>query len=171
MLTVSTAEGQEVARSFEQLHSRVTVGNQVAVTDVGGRVERGRITALSLSSLTLLVGTTEREFFEADIETISRRDSRWSGTLWGLGAGGALGAWLDRGLVREYGREDIGVGESVEFVATAAGVGAGIGFLVDALIKGQRVVYSKPRASTRNNTMVVPMWGTGRQGLSVSLKF
>ena len=46
-----------------------------------------------------------------------------------------MNARVERGLVKEYGREDIGVGESVEFIAGAAGVGAGIGFVVDAMIR------------------------------------
>jgi hypothetical protein len=149
----------------------VTVGDKVTVTDTMGREMQGTIAQLSSSSLALMVGRTQTEFSEADVETVSRRDSRWNGTLWGLGVGGALGAWVDRGLVKEYGREDIAVGESVEFIATAAGVGAGIGFVVDALIKGQRVIYSKSRTSASRNATVLALWVTRRRGIGVSLRF
>ena len=167
---VSIAEGQEVASSFEQLRSRVSVGDKVTVTDVMGREMQGTIADLSSSSLALVVGKTQTEFFEADVETVSRRDSRWNGTLWGLGLGGVLGATLDKSLVEEYGRDDISSGSSVAFIATAAGIGAGIGFAVDAMIKGRRVIYSRPRTSMRRNATLLPMWGTRRKGIFVSLR-
>lgn len=170
VLGVSVTKGQEVAGSFEQLRSRVSVGENVIVADVVGREVRGTIADLSVSSLVLVVGKDRMEFLEADVETMSRRDSRWNGTLWGLGAGAVLGALLDKGLVEEYGREDIEVGESVEFIAAAAAIGAGIGFAVDALIKGRRVVYSRP-PSTRGKASVSPMWGPSRRGILVSLRF
>ena len=168
---VSNAEGQQVAVPFDQLRSRVAVGDKVTITDTMGRQARGTIARLSSSSLTLTVGVRQTEFFEADVERISQRDSRWNGTLWGLGVGAGLGALLDRGLVKEYGREDIGIGESFGFIATAAGVGAGIGFVVDALIKGQRVVYSRSGTLTQTNLTVFPIWATRRQGIAVLLTF
>lgn len=170
-LGVSSMEGQEVAESLEQLRSRVAVGDTVTVTDVQGRKMHGTISGLSLSSVTLIAGRTEREFLEADVETISRRDSRWNGTLWGLGIGGVLGAWADNGLVDVYGREDISVGESVGFIAGTAAVGAGIGFAVDALIRGTRLIYSRPATSTRKDTTVMPIWAGRRTGIFVSLRF
>jgi hypothetical protein len=87
--------------------------------------------------------------------------------LWGLGAGVVLGASLDRSLVNEYGRDDISRGASVAFIATAAGIGAGIGFVVDALIRGREVIYSKPRATAT----VLPMLGTRRKGISLWVTF
>ncbi len=171
LLGVSIAESQEVGGSFAQLRSQVTVGDKVIVTDVMGREMEGTIAELSSSSLALIGGKTRTEFVEADVEKVSRRDSRWNGTLWGLGAGGVVGALLDRSLVKEYGRDDISPGSSVSFVATAAGIGAGIGFGVDAMIKGRRVIYSRPRAATAGNATVLPMWHPGRKGIFVSLRF
>jgi hypothetical protein len=89
----------------------------------------------------------------------------------GARSGGVLGAWVDRGLVNEYGRENISVGESVEFIAGAAGVGAGIGFVVDAMIKGRRLIYSRAQTSIKANTTVLPMWGSRRKGIFVLLRF
>jgi hypothetical protein len=171
VLGVSIAEGQEMAGSFEQLQPRASVGDQVTITDVTGREVHGTITQMSLSSLTLLVGQTKTEFFEADVETINRRDSRWNGTLWGLGVGGVLGAWVDRGLVKEYGREDISVGASVKFISGTAAVGAGIGFVVDAMIRGRRLIYSRAQTSVKGTTTVLPMWGSRRKGIFVLLRF
>ena len=75
----------------------MSVGDKVAVTDVMGREMQGTIAELS-SSLASVLGKTQAECFEADVETVSRRDSRWNGTLWGLGVGGVLGASLDKSL-------------------------------------------------------------------------
>jgi hypothetical protein len=168
---VSIAEGQAVASSFEQLRSRLTVGDKVTVTDVTGRERQGTIAELSSSSLVLVVGKTRTELFGSDVETVSQRDSRWNGTLWGLGAGGLLGALLDRSLVEEYGREDISSGASVSFIATVAGIGAGIGFAIDAMIHGRRVIYSRAGTSMRRNATVLPMWAPRRKGIFVSLGF
>jgi hypothetical protein len=164
---VSMTEAQEVAGSFEQLRSLVRVGDRVTVTDVMGREMQGTIAELSSSSLALVVGTTQTEFFEADLESVSQRDSRWNGTLWGLAVGAVLGAALEKSLVDEYGRDDIGYGS---VVVPFAGIGVGVGFAVDAMIKGRRVVYSMPRTSTRDAT-ISPVWNTRRKGILVSLRF
>jgi hypothetical protein len=170
-LSVSTVEGQQVAGSFEQLRARVAVGDTVTVIDVQGRETSGTITDLSVSSLTLMMDRAEKEFLEADVERVSRRDSRWNGTLWGLGVGGVLGAWADHGLVDEYGREDISVGESVEFIAVAAAVGAGIGFAVDALIGGKQLLYSRSGNSMRRDATIVPTVSGRRRGIFLSVRF
>ena len=171
LLGVSVAESQGVGGSFAHLDSQVTVGDNVTVTDVRGRETQGTIAELSASSLSLIAGKALTKFVVADVETVSRRDSRWNGTLWGLAAGGVLGALLDRSLVEEYGRDDISAGSSLSLIATAAGIGAGIGFGIDAMIKGRRVIYSRPRPPIKGNATVSPMWRPGRQGVLVSLQF
>jgi hypothetical protein len=90
ILLAGVAEAQGVASSFEQLRALVKPGDTVIVTDKGGRDIQGQIAALSSSSLELLVAGTRTNFTQADLDTISRRDSRWSGTLWGLVAGATL---------------------------------------------------------------------------------
>ena len=164
---VAMTEAQEVAGSFEQLRSSVRVGDKVTVTDVMGREMQGTIAELSSSSLALVVGKTRTEFFEADLESVSRRDSRWNGTLWGLAVGAVVGAAFEKSFVDEYGRDDIGYGSAV---VPFAGIGAGIGFAVDAMIKGRRVVYSRPSTSTMDAT-ISPVWNTRHKGIFVSLRF
>jgi hypothetical protein len=170
-VAIPTPEAQEVAHSLDQLRQLVGVGDKVIITDLQGRETQGSVAELSSSSLRLLVGGVPTDFAEEALHTVSRRDSRWNGTLWGLGIGGVLGAGLNQGLVKEYGREDIGVGESVAFIVEAAGVGAGVGFAVDALIKGRRLIYSRSQASMRRDLTVLPMWVSRRKGVSVSLRF
>lgn len=165
----NTVAAQRVASSLDQLRKLVKVGDDVIVTDVHHRQTRGRIAAMSSTSLGLVVDGTRIDVPESDLDTISTRDSRWNGTVWGLGVGAVLGAWLDRDLVRAYGREDISVGESALFIAQAAGGGAAIGFAVDAILDGRRVIYSRSRTST--SATVLPLWGHGRMGVVLSVHF
>jgi hypothetical protein len=116
-----------------------------------------------------MAGATRTEFLEADIETVSRRDPRWNGALWGLGVGAGLGFLLDASLVNEYGRDDISPGASAAFIASAAAIGAGAGFAIDALIKRRQVIYSRPPASTRTNVTILPLSTGRRTGIVVSL--
>jgi hypothetical protein len=164
---VSMTKAQDVAGSFEQLRELVRVGDKVTVTDVQGREMQGSIAEVSSSSLGLVVGGNRTDFSETDLDTVSRRDSRWNGTLWGLAVGAALGAWFEKGLADEYGRDDIGYGE---MVVPFAGLGAGIGFAVDAMIKGRRPIYARARSSTKNTT-VSPVCNIQRKGIFVSLRF
>ncbi len=168
-LGVSRAHAQEPVHSFAQPRERVAVGQAAIVTDAEGRQVHGTISELSASALALDVRGTRTEFFEMDVERIGRRDSRWNGTLWGLGVAGALSAWVDRGLVNEYGREDIPVGDSVAFIAGTAAAGAGIGFAMDALNKGERVLYSRAGPSTRSRPVVMHVWLGHRAGIFVSV--
>lgn len=160
---------QDVASSFEQVRELVKPGDNVVVVDLHGRSTRGTVVEITSSAIVLIAGATRVDIPEADLATIGRPDSRWTGALWGLGIGAALGVWIDRGLVKEYGREDIGAGESAAFIAQAAGIGAGIGFIVDALVKGQRLIYSSARAST--GATFAPVWTRKRKGVLVSLRF
>jgi hypothetical protein len=165
------AEAQKAASSLRQMRELVSVGDDVILTDLQGRRIRGRVAEISSSTIGLIVDGARTDFAEGDLDTISQRDSRWNGTLWGLGVGGALGAGLDRSLVKEYGREDIGVGDSVAFIAEAAAVGAGIGFVVDALIKGERLLYARSQTSTIRSATLRLMWLHGRKGVLLLLRF
>lgn len=147
---VPAIEAQEMAGSFEELRSRVSVGDRVTVIDTAGRETAGRIRTLSASALALTVDGAQTDFAEADVATVSRRDSRWNGTIWGLVAGAVLGVSFEKSLANEYGRDDIGRGSAIVPFAL---IGSGIGFVVDALIKGHRVIYvrnTRPAARPRS---------------------
>jgi hypothetical protein len=165
-----TAAAQEIPSSFDRLRELVTVGDDVIVRDVHGRETRGSIREITASSLGLLVDGRRTDFTIDDLETVGRRDSRWNGTLLGGGIAAVLGALFDRSLVKEYGRDDISVGDSVGFIVGAAGVGAGIGFAIDAMIKGTRVLYSRSQTSTSGSASLLPIWGNGRRGVLVSVR-
>ena len=164
---VPTIGAQEVAHSLDQLRPLVRVGDEVIVTDVQGRETQGSIAEISSSFVGMIVDGARTDFSETDLDTVARRDSRWNGTLWGLAVGAALGISFEKGFADEYGRDDIGYGSvAVPF----AGLGAGIGFAVDAMTKGRRIIYSRAGRSTRNATVAL-VWNSRRQGILVTLPF
>ena len=69
------AEAQEAA-SFEQLKVLVKPGDKIYVTDPMGTVTKGRITALTTSTLTLLANKNSRELSEKDISELTRGRGR-----------------------------------------------------------------------------------------------
>ena len=78
--------------SFDQLATRLRVGDTVYVTDAAGREHKGTISDLSASSLALLVEKTPRDFPKANVHTIQSQqpDSLANGALIGLAVGAAL---------------------------------------------------------------------------------
>ncbi len=109
-------------------------------------------------------------FSEVKMIRQGRSDSLINGALWGLvaGAGGALvvvGAytcsgchwdppWFPLAMAGLYG-----------------GIGAGVGIGIDALLRsGERVIYSKPAASTPT-VRVTPLLGRERKGVFLSVGF
>jgi hypothetical protein len=167
VLAVPTTEAQEVAHTLDQLRQIVTVGDKVIVTDLQGRETHGSIAEISSSSLGLITRGGRTDFAETDLDTVGQRDSRWNGTLWGLAIGGALGIWLEKSFADEYGRDDIGYGS---VVLPFAGLGAGVGFAVDAIKKGRRILYARAGSATTNAT-VVPVWTMQRKAILLSLRF
>ena len=163
----SSTEAQETADSLDQLRHLVQVGDHGTLMDVQGHEMQGTIAEISPLSLGLIVGETRVDFAGTDLETVSRRDSRWNSTLWGLAGGAAFGAWAEKGLAGEYGRGGVGYGS---VVLPFAGLGAGIGFFTDAMVRGQHVIYARA-PDFANNTLISPIWSSRRKGVSASLRF
>ena len=166
-LAVRTAEAQDVTDSLDQLRGLVKVGDQVIATDVHGREMQGSVAEVSASSLGLVMAGHRIDLSLADLDTVSRRDSRLNGTFLGLAIGAGLGALFEKSLADEYGREDVGYGSAV---LPIAGMGAGIGFVVDAMIRGRRMIYRKASGTT-TNVMISPVWSSHRQSIVVTLRF
>jgi len=166
-LAVRTAEAQDVTDSLDQLRGLVKVGDQVIATDVHGREMQGSVAEVSSSSLGLVMAGHRIDLSLADLDTVSRRDSRLNGTFLGLAIGAGLGALFEKSLADEYGREDVGYGSAV---LPIAGMGAGIGFVVDAMIRGRRIIYRKASGTT-TNVMISPVWNSHRQSIVVTLRF
>lgn len=167
----SLAQAQEVATSFEQLKGLVKNGDSVTVTDPTGGQVKGKIADLSPSSLALLVSGRRRELTEGDVTMIRQRrnDPLTNGALWGGLVGAAIGfgtvaAMTCDGCSWEPASFPLLIG------ALFGGMGAGVGVGIDALVRGQQVIYSRGAASTPR-VRVAPLLDRERKGVFLSLGF
>ena len=165
------AAAQEPVKSFDQLNTRLKVGDTVYVTDAQGREIKGKIHSLSPDALTL--GTDgSRTFAARDVSAIRerQRDSLKNGALIGLGVGGGLA--LVACLSFAEGSGDSGWCAAVLGVYGAVGAGIGVG--IDALIPGQkRVAYRAPGAtgSAQTRLSVAPVITPRAKGVAVAFSF
>lgn len=168
LLTTSTAEAQQLAGTFNQLVVLVKPGDTVTVTDAAGNQVRGRIEALSSSSMALLVSGMRRELREAEISTIRQRrsDPLKNGALWGFGVGAGLGTMAGLAIAGDC--SDCLKGWFVPFAAAFyGGIGAGIGVGIDALVEGQQVIYARAQPSSARLTLA-PLLARNRKGVLMS---
>ena len=126
--TISAA--QEPVKSFDQLNTRLKVGDTVWVTDAQGREVRGKIRDLGASSLDLAVnGGRPMTASEISQVRVKRRDSLVNGVAIGAMCGVVGGLFLSAG-------GDESLMEPQYGVTLGVAVGAGIGLAVDALRSG-----------------------------------
>lgn len=146
MTAAGPVEAQELAGTFDQLRVLVKTGDRIRITDNGGRDIRGTIADLGSSSLTLVSDGARRDFAEADINTIRQRrsDSLANGALWGLAIGGALGLF---GGVALAGADGTSAAIIPAITLMYAGIGAGTGAGLDALISAEQVIYARRTVS------------------------
>ena len=163
----TSVEAQEVATSIDQLGSLVKPGENVTVTDNSGRQLTGRIATLSASSLALLVDGNERAIAETDVATIYQhhRDSLINGTVFGAVIGAASGAVLTA-LMSE---DSDTLADHWGWVSLFAGLGAGTGLGIDAVIPGRRIIYE--RAKRAGLYSVSPMLTATRRGVRMTVSF
>jgi hypothetical protein len=151
-------------QSWPELAQRVAPGAAVAVTDAGGTEFRGRVSAVSATSLTLKVAEASRSFDAQDVRHVRRDgDPLWNGLAIGA-AIGALGVALpdNRCSGTPPTCDDKQVPERLIFlaVATAAGIG------IDALRRDRTSLY---RAPGRLTLRVIPALAAGRRGVTVGI--
>jgi hypothetical protein len=152
-----------LATSFDQLKVLAAPGQRVSVTDAAGARFVGTIAALSPSTLSVRIGQELRHLSENDIATLRQRrdDSLGNGALWGLGTGMTVG-------MVTCGRCHVGPG--LMLGALFAGAGAGIGIGIDALVRGEMVIY-RGRGASAARVSIAPRLAPSHQALSVSLRF
>jgi len=160
--------GQPVA-SFDQLGSRVKVGNQVVVTDTEGRAVEGTLVRLTDRSLT--VNAARDVTVEAgSVSVVAVRSKR-------VGAAAAWGAGIAAVVV------GIGLGVSSEactdclseewgtVAAVGIGVGAGTGALVGALRRGRLSEVYRAPAGTTPRLRVTPVLSARTRAVVASIVF
>lgn len=169
-VTVTRADAQTVASSFEQLQVLVSHGDTITVRDSSGIETTGRIDRLTPASLTLMTPSGARELRESDVTSIRQRraDSLKNGAIIGLvsGLGAAVTLAAVSGALNDG--EDLSAGDVTAALAIYGGLGAAIGVGVDALIVGRPVIYDKARTS---GVTISPVMAWGRRGAMISFGF
>jgi hypothetical protein len=171
----SLAVAQEPVKSFDQLNTRLKIGDTVYVTDAQGREIKGRIEAIGNDALTLknvvsswLGSGKVQVVAAADVREVrhGKRDSLVNGTLVGLGVG-ALGGMLLGAEQNDFSSEEAAFGALV-----FGGLGAIGGLGVDYAIGHYRVlVYRAPGASGSARLSIGPVITPRMKGVAVSLSF
>ena len=168
VLVPALSAAQEPVKSFDQLNTRLKVGDTVWVTDAEGREIKGRIRGLSATSLLLDAGGAPQDLQAARVRTIrmQQSDSLTNGTLIGLAVGGAAGALV---MVPEYECDD---GPVIAVVWLGAAAGAGIGALIDAARGGKKVLtYRAPGALSSARLSIAPVITPRTKGVAVAFSF
>src|SRR5262245_6457407 len=166
----SLAQAQD-ASSFEQLQKTVQPGDTLLVTDKSGKVVKGKAEQVSGTSLSLKTGGRRLDFAEADLVEIKtqRGDSLANGALIGSLASGAPIAIL--AAAASHPNDICCSGGDVALVSAGfAGVGAGVGAIVDALHKHKETVYSRARNPTAR-FYIGPMMTSSRKGVQLAIRF
>ncbi len=163
-------EAQGVTSSFDQLGVLVKPGDKISVVDVTGREAEGRIGTLSRDTLTLFTEAGPRQFGEVEVAKIRQRrgDALQNGAI--IGAVTATAYFLTAAaLLGDSDGGDVIVSAAAAGGVLFAGMGAAAGVGIDALITRRQVIYQKPAGE--NRVSVSPLFGRGRRGAAVTVKF
>jgi hypothetical protein len=171
ILASVAATAQEPVKSFDQLNTRLKVGDTIWVTDAQGREVKGKVQGLDAASLTL-EARTPLSFAPSDVRVIQERrpDSVKNGALIGMGAGGAVA--IVSMLTLDF--EGCTFGCVAAVLGYCGGIGAGVGALVDAMIPGKKqAVYRAPGAAGASSARLsfAPVITPRHKGVAVSLSF
>lgn len=169
VMSFAPVEAQEQERSpsitsFDVLPQRIRPGQTVYVTDALMRETEGRLVRVSDTSITLLVQRTEREFPRPDVQQIARAgDSLGNGMAIGMGV---FGGWALASMAANGCADAFGVGGCAALGGTMAGMGAGIGALIDYTMKGKTVVYRAKQGNVTATPVLI-----GSRGLGIAVRF
>jgi hypothetical protein len=171
-LIASPASGQPaegtrrgVASSFEQLQVFVGPGDRIKVTDVNGQSATGIVTALTPTSLSMRFDRASVDLGEADVALVRQRrdDPLANGALRGMGF--ALAVFASAALYCQC-----PTGFLVLAGTSYAALGAGLGVGIDALVKGEQVIFQPPVARS-DRISVTPILGRRVRGASIAFGF
>lgn len=166
---------QPAATSLASLAERIKAGQPVVVTLESGEVIKGELATVSDAGLILKEPT--RTLSATDVQRVaqSRRFAR-RGALIGGSAGVVLGGamWLSLDdcseTVGPCRNSDADVIAAGAFLGVLGALGAGVGAVIGALVRGERVVYERTQ-SRPAQTVVRPLVLPGRAGLGMEIQW
>jgi hypothetical protein len=170
VLLPALAGAQEPVKSFDQLNTRLKVGDTVWVTDAQGRETKAQIRELGPSALTLKgdsVGTLQSDAVRLVKQRKGKPVLRF--TLYGVGIGAAAGA-----AISQVGCSDCGEALAGGLVWGSL-IGAGAGAAIGAMRSGKEVVVYRapgaPGSAGSARLSVTPMIARRTKGVAVSFAF
>lgn len=155
----------EPTQSWPRLTERLEPGKPVAVTDAAGAEVRGRVAAVSATSLTLKVAGASRDFAAGDVRHVRRDgDPLWNGFAIGAGVGFMFVALSDNVCTGTVTASCTGnqVPKRVAIFAVVAAAGA----VIDALRRDHTSLYDSPNRVTGR---VVPVLVLGHKAVSIAI--
>jgi hypothetical protein len=166
VLFTATAVSTVSAQTGRALDTVLVPGKTVWITDSAGREQQSRIVSLSGDVVTAAVGEEVRRLHAAEISQVRERrsDSVLNGALIGAGAAVATGLLLCRATEPwENCRDD------VRPMLRIGALGAGIGIVIDWLIRDRQTTYAAaPGATTLRAS---PLLTGQTKGLRFSVSF
>ena len=157
-LNASSAAAQS---TFGNLPSKVKPGEDVIIQTENGTVAKGKVEAVSESTLTISdAAKTLHTFAPAEVRRVRKPGPIWNGAIVG-----ALSAALPTALLCAAADDATGCGELILGVTA---IGAGIGLGIDAAIP-PRTLYRRPAGTSKVG--LVPVVGKDRQALFATLRF
>lgn len=173
ILAPAQAGAQDPVKSFDQLNTRLKVGDTIWVTDAEGREIKGTIRSLSTTSFAIERDGMVQDFPAPRAQTIlvQPKDSLRNGVLWGL-AGGFLAGAGSCAFNPDCGDDGSGASLSAALGLIGSAIGMAIGAGVDAAIKGPKlVVYQAAPAVSPARLSLAPVVTTRQKGFAVSWSF
>lgn len=170
-LSVTGCVGKRVATTFVDMEKRVPSGTTVYVTTSDGKDVKGKLAAVSGSSMKIsLRDAATRDFSEADVARISAKDPLWNGMLIGAAVGGFFTFALnDASCIEPYASPGCKKVSRGAGVAIAAGIGAALGMGFDAL--HHRRVFRGTRSPRGAALFVAPVITPKVAAVRVSSRF
>jgi hypothetical protein len=173
LLLPALALSQEPVRSFDQLDTRLRVGDRIILTDAQGRDYEGKVLAISPSALTLRDSNGQQVKTASEVRLIQerQRDSLKNGALIGLACGLAVAGTA----AADCAGGECELSPSAVFAIAGGlygGIGAAIGTGIDALIPGKaRVVYRAPEGSQAARVVLSPVVTSRIKGIALRVTF
>jgi hypothetical protein len=162
------AAAQGTVKTFDQLNTRLKIGNAVRVVDTEGWEVKGELLELHNTSITVEgeVPTT----FEADRVRLIEHDTKSSRgpLLFGMLVGGAIGALVGAAKQADEGLAGVWWG----CAAIGVGIGAGGGAIIGAARPAKwKEVYRAPGASGSARMSIAPVVSPHTKGIVLSFSF
>lgn len=167
----SRAAAQPPVTSFDELNTRVSVGDTVRVTDADGRRVQGRISELHDTSI-IIEDEAGNALTRDSVRLVQRRAKSVGRTaLWGLPVGGVAGAALLSSMNHGCDSSDCQGAGALGFVI-GGGIGAGGAAIVRAALPARwKDVYRAPGASGSAQIVLAPVITPRQKGLALVYAF